>query len=113
MEFRVREGALERGAEQMTTLSSEVTAAEVYATSYVDLNGLGSSGIFVTAIGALDSVREAIGTELAHLRELTSASGGELAASARHYRTTDDATDARMDRTYSAGTPSALPPGLR
>lgn len=113
MEFRVNEAMLGRAAEKLTTLSGEVSAAESYNTSHVDLTGLGDSGIFVTAIGVLDQVRQAVDGSLGHLRELTTGSASELRATARQYRTTDDATDARMDRTYTAGTSAPSPQGPR
>ncbi|GIG36228.1 hypothetical protein Cpa01nite_16090 [Cellulomonas pakistanensis] len=77
-----------------------IGAAESYVASHVKLNGLGDSGLFVTAIGVLDGIRSALESELAHLRTVVEASAQEVRATAVSYRATDDATAATMDRLY-------------
>lgn len=100
MAFRVDEGVLDSAADRLTDLGPAVTRAEVYTAAHVDLGGLGDSGIFITAIGVLDDIREAVEDELGQLRSLTLASAEELRATARDYQATDDAIDAAMDDRY-------------
>ena len=109
MGFRVEEGALDDAAAHLMPLVGDVATARSYTARHVSLaGGYADSGIFVTAIGVLREIASAMDDQLAHLRSLTLASAAELRDTADSYRTTDDATDARMDRTY---TPAARPPG--
>lgn len=116
MSFRVIE-ALDGVAQRLTALASEVSAAETYNRAHVDLSGLGDSGIFVTATAVLDDIQAAVDAELAHLRRLTSSSAQELHATARQYRSTDEAAAARLDASYGggcdAGHSSTRPGGAR
>lgn len=109
MQFRVEESALDAGAQQLTTLAREVTAARSYLADHVDLDGLGDSGIFVTSIGVLDSIRGAVQGSLRHLEELTSETAQELRATARTYRSSDDAAERDMEQTFDHGTAAAHP----
>ncbi|MCR6688604.1 hypothetical protein [Cellulomonas sp.] len=98
MAFHVDESTLESAATQLTTVARDQARATAYTDTHVNLHGgLGDSGIFVNAISVLDTVREAVDSSLARLRELTDASAAELRATATTYRETDDATDTRLD----------------
>ncbi|MBW0252533.1 hypothetical protein [Cellulomonas sp. PS-H5] len=81
-------------------LRPSITAAESYVAQHIKLDGLGDSGLFITAIGVLDGIRTALESELAHLGTVLESSAQEVRATAASYRTTDDATAATMDRLY-------------
>lgn len=101
MEFRVDETSLDQAAATLRSGATSIGTAERYAGRHVSLHGgLGDSGVFATAIRVLDDVRTALEAELAHLREITTASAAELGATAESYRATDDETDRRLDASY-------------
>ncbi len=100
MEFQVEVAALKEAATDMTGLSHEVPAALTYADEHLVLSGLGDSGVFHNAIAALSQVRNALTSSLEHLREISAASADELRATVAHYRETDDASEAELDRLY-------------
>lgn len=110
--FSVDEAALMGAAEQLTTLRSVIEPAEAYVTEYVGLygwgGGAGDSGIFVNAINTLNSARELVTSELDHLRDLATASAGELRASADTYWRTDNAVDAQHDALYNSASAASV-----
>ncbi|WP_282946503.1 hypothetical protein [Cellulomonas endometrii] len=102
MSFHVDETVLDEAATRLDGLQPSIGSAESYVGMHVKLNGLGDSGLFITAIGVLDGVRAALESELAHLRTVVESSAQEVRATAASYRATDDATAATMDRLYHA-----------
>ena len=100
MSFHVDEAALDEAAMNLDGLRPSITSAESYVATHVKLDGLGDSGLFITAIGVLDGVRSALESELAHLRAVLDASAQEVRATAASYRATDDSAAATMDRLY-------------
>lgn len=103
MSFEVDEGHLEQAAARLMQLHWGVPSAKRYVAEHVDLNGLGDSGIFVSAIGALDRARQAATESLDQLQRITRSTSWEIRATATTYRATDDATDQRLDAASTDG----------
>lgn len=110
MSFAVQPAALDTYAGALTTLAADTTKAKDYASTHLNLSGLGDSGIFLTILATNDSVKPAVEGMLDRLQTLTSASGGEVTKAAQNYRTMDRTAAARIDAAYPS--PSGDDPGL-
>jgi hypothetical protein len=98
--FQVDIDSIDEASRTFLNLAPATASATTYLHDHVGLDGFGDSGIFVSAIGVLDQIRSAVDDELAHLRDLLTATATELTATASHYRATDEAAATRLDRLY-------------
>jgi hypothetical protein len=108
MTFQVQPGALDACASRFDTLASTFVSARTYVEAGTSISHA-DAALFAHVAFLNDDIRVAVSEVLARGRDTVRASGTELTASARMYRTTDQSSAAALDATYRA---QGVDPGL-
>ncbi|MFC4124105.1 type VII secretion target [Nocardia rhizosphaerae] len=100
-DLKVEPDKLDSFAGVLATLATENGQATTYAKQWLEVEDNAGGLFFPTVANTLHQLLSALETNLATLGTITQNSSTELTGAAQMYRTTDYATAAALDKTYS------------
>lgn len=104
MAFDVEPADLDAFGKQIGRAADDMQSAKSYTEANTEINwyDLGLKSLISGASGAHDTVVQNVKASLTTAESILRASAGELAASARYYRETDQGNAANLDAQYPA-----------